>query len=288
MHAADAGIWAHAERCRRAIVRAAEQVVAAGGQLIAIKGVHLAFGIAEGPWARPMTDADGVVCDVSFAAVLPFLRRASFEPVPSTTGTLVVLSPEGVLVDLHARPLPRGLGLLDAKTLQARALPAPFLSPNLRVPSPLDAIAIAIGHWAKDACGAESGIDALARDLTMLQRHAAIGPEVIAAHLDPLGLRRAGAFASVALASASPSFASFADVFVPDLAERLRIAAWTRRLQRLGRGRFPQAGLVLSRAIADDALSAARGVAFGAVQMAHDYVQAKRRRLHVWSSQGDA
>ncbi len=269
-----AGFWARAESCRRALVEVARVAAQAGGQLVVIKGVHLAFCVAEFPGYRPMADGDALLVRGDFGSVRAALARRWRVRQDDWSSISVTLDAERA-VDVHRRPLPAYFGRLDAGAVLRRAVARhDVFGANVLVPDPTDAAVIAIAHYAKDKVGA-FGHGMLATDLALLRDRAGVTPAVLAARVREHGLRRA---ALVALSNLDAEFTPFLDACAPSEVER----AWARltasRMARSAPGRRTL-GFLLTRSIGDSAGDIVANLVLGtmirAPYLARDLLQRK-------------
>jgi lipopolysaccharide transport system permease protein len=176
---------------------AAHQVTA-----VAFKGIHLAFAVAESPWARPLVDADLLFLGCSPRTAITILRAAKLGRIVrgSSPGTFVVAQESSrAYVDMHSSPLLPFLGKWSARRLldNARSVPA-ALGPDILVPDHADAALLALAHHVKDGYG-ELGSRQLAFDLALLASTDEAAPENAARRARAWGLRRTSLCALVEL-----------------------------------------------------------------------------------------
>lgn len=116
--------WARYVRLCESVGEAA-RALGDGARLAPLKGLWLcASGLAH-PAERPMKDADLLLVGASLEQAAHRLRRAGFvlADVPRAEGVLSMRLDDASApwLDLHARPLPRGLGHLTTAALLAGA-----------------------------------------------------------------------------------------------------------------------------------------------------------------------
>ncbi len=119
--------WAQAERCRASLIALAAEVAPIGVELLVLKGLYIAFAVADSPLLRPMDDADALVVSGSFAQAVAAVRDSKrFELVGENISTKIVVDRHnGMAIDLHRWPLPPRFGRMRAAALRSRARRAP-------------------------------------------------------------------------------------------------------------------------------------------------------------------
>lgn len=134
-----------------------EIVVALGpdARVMPLKGTLIARAYYPAVWQRPMSDCDVLVLGISFRDTRSRLARAGYQIVEWSrmVGGATVRSPtlRGLALDLHARPLPVGLGAVNAAWLAtgARTDVSLFGTPVL-VPDPRRLLVHLLGNILKD------------------------------------------------------------------------------------------------------------------------------------------
>lgn len=190
--------WANYARLRSAVARA-------GGALghdvivVPLKGIWLCASGLRHPADRPMKDADLLIVGVPLFVAARRLAKAGFVlgDVPRAAGVLSMrpAEPGSPWLDLHARPLPRGLGHLTVRSLlegartDAEALGTPIL---LAEPSRM-AVQL-VGNVLKDRIVHAS--PHAAGDLEAVLCADPAMPSKVADALVAAGLRRGGAVVS--------------------------------------------------------------------------------------------
>jgi hypothetical protein len=222
--------WSFAERCRRLAVHAAETLRPAGIELVAIKGLALAYGVAEHPWLRPIGDADVLVGRGRFRDAVARLQRAGLPGFPpracdATFGGLGYA--QGAWLDLHGSVLPQGTGGPVVEAIVARARPGPEALAPLLVPDAADAAAIGLAHWAKDGFG-RAAPRSFAPDVLLLQDRAGLTPGALGERLAEHGLRRIGALAFGLFALREPRFDAFRAACAPTAVDDALLEAMRR------------------------------------------------------------
>jgi hypothetical protein len=268
--------WATGERCRAALLALAAELAPLGIELLAIKGVYVAFVLADEPWARGMLDADAIVVRGSFARAIDRVRASpAFEIVCDDWSTKTIAHrPSAGIIDLHRLALPPGFGRVSLLALRARARKLPdVFGPHLLVPDAIDAAAFAIANYVKDIVG-RKGHGRLALDLDHLVTRAGLAPAPLAARLTEQGLRRVGVVAFTALARDDARWLPWLDACVRSRTERRAARAVVAALHRLV-DRHYELAFLLVRSIADRVLpDSAIGFALTAARLTRDRLRA--------------
>jgi hypothetical protein len=138
--------------------RLVREVVAALGpdaRVMPLKGTLIARVYYPAIWQRPMSDCDVLVLGVSFSATLARLARTGYQVVEwgRMIGGATVRSPtlRGLALDLHARPLPVGLGAVNAAWLATDArTDVSLFGASILVPDPRRLLVHLLGNIIKD------------------------------------------------------------------------------------------------------------------------------------------
>jgi hypothetical protein len=139
-------------------VRLVREVVAVLGpdvHVMPMKGTLVARIYYPVPWQRPMSDCDVLILGTSFSNVLTRLTRAGYRITDwaRMIGGATVRSPtiKGLSLDLHARPLPIGLGTVSATWLATDAqMDTQLFGAPVLVPDPRRLLVHLLGNIAKD------------------------------------------------------------------------------------------------------------------------------------------
>jgi len=130
-----------------------------GARPILIKGAALAHTHYPESWLRPRLDTDMLVSPRSADAVRKRLREIGYEPVPSTSGELVMSQAAFDRIDAHGLTHPLDLHwrisnwhvvgpLLPHDDVADRSVCVPALGPHARAACPVDALVLACLHRA--------------------------------------------------------------------------------------------------------------------------------------------
>jgi hypothetical protein len=273
--------WADAERCRTALLALAAELAPHGIELLVIKGVYVAFVVADEPWMREMLDADAIVVRGSFADAVRVIRASpSFGITCDDWSTkAVVHRASGAMVDVHRLALPPGWGRVALSGLQARARKLPdVLGPHVLAPDPLDAAAFTVAHYVKDIVG-RKGHGKAAMELDRLVARAGLAPAPLAARLRVLGLRRVGLVAFTAMADENARWRPFLDACAGSRIERRAARAAVSTLRALFDAGWPDAAFLVVRSIADRVVpDSAVGFALTAARLSRDRILARAHR----------
>lgn len=268
--------WAAAEVARRGVRAIADATRGLGTELLAFKGVHVAWCVADDPAHRPMRDADLLVLTGSFDHVVEHLvRTGAFRleiPDWSTHGIRCLES--GAYVDLHRVVLPPLWGRLRRRDLRRHAVRAEMFGPGVFVPDRTDAGVLALANWVKNGFGLIEPSQA-PRDLALLADKG-LRPAELRERLASYRLRRVGLIGMTVLAEGAGRWEPYRDA----LARGPREHALARRFVaaiRAAAARGPDAGLIVVRAVGDDFFSAAGSVAFGMARRVRDRARAWSR-----------
>jgi hypothetical protein len=271
--------WLRAQLCRDALRQVARPLHAEGIRLLAIKGIHLAFAVAQSPSYRALCDADVVVLDGDYRRAIDILHRTGrFRVRRDDWSASAVIDAHGRAVDVHRTLLPAFFGSLRIEKVAARATARPDLfGPSVLVPDADDAAVIAIGHFVKDKAGA-FGHGLLDRDLEALRTYGGVTPMSVARRLREHGLRRAGLVAFSALRTWSPAN-EWLEANGPSALER----AWATAVAGHFRASSPSrrtAAFFLARTIGDDAPAIAANLIGGTLVRAPFVALESASRFH--------
>lgn len=188
-----------AEMLRRAVVDLASIADQEGVPLLAFKGVHLAFAVAEDPLHRSFCDADVLVPSDSRRFIDAAIRGGFRRGRPSLLGYELFREP-GVVIDVHTRVLPPGFGRLRLRSLFERSTTHPSLG-RARLPDTADAAVIAVAHAVKDGLRRDPRAD-----LEALAQKSNLTPTAFRDRLREHRLLRAGRIALLDLAEREEGF----------------------------------------------------------------------------------
>ena len=263
--------WVAAELCRRLLLEIADDLAPIGVQLLAFKGIHIAYCVAPHASDRPLGDADALVVRGDFGRAIDRLRTKSrAEPArgwvlreDDWSAVMLQDTVRGAAVDLHRSAYPPFFPALHPSTLRrdARAEPLHF-GRHVLVPSDVDAAAIAIANHVKDRVGV-FGLAGLANDLAWLADRRGVTAAALAARAPALGLRRICAVGLTAIARDDARWWSWVDACTTSALERRWARAEVDALRWLTR-RSDMAGFVAFRAIADDVRAIPKSLVLGA------------------------
>jgi len=268
---ADVATWLQVESARHAAIRLAADLAPLGVELLVVKGVYLAFAVAESPSFRPVVDADLIVVRGSFARAVAHIRRTVGWTIDESNWSAhaVVDRNTGAAIDLHRRPLPPRFGRVRKGALRRRSRRIEDrFGPHLRVPDPLDAAALAIAHFTKDNLGV-IGHGKLATDLCLLEERARITPHGLARRLEEHGLRRIAVAAFVVLAEEDARWRVWRDVTSRSSVETWAMERVVRAVRRADRV-DERLGAMAVRGIADRPRDAALGFALAGLRQVRD------------------
>jgi hypothetical protein len=141
----------------RALQQLLGQCNDAGVVPILLKGAHLAYSVYARPDLRPREDSDLLIDARDRPRMLQLLERHGYEPVPQTSGDLLMYQAPFVrrsagavihTVDVHWRLAnPQRFGsVLSYDDLRATSVAVPALSPHAVAPSTIHALLIACVH----------------------------------------------------------------------------------------------------------------------------------------------
>ncbi|MBI2389020.1 MAG: nucleotidyltransferase family protein [Deltaproteobacteria bacterium] len=260
---------------RRAVRALAEATRDLPVELLAFKGVHLAWCVADDPAYRSMADADVLVVSGSFARVVDRLERLpEFEVTIRDWSTHCIrYLPANKTIDLHRVALLPAWGGLRRSALRRRALPAPALGPGVLVPERVDAAVLALANFVKNGFGLIEPSQA-PTDLALLADKG-VTAAALSERLREHKLRRVGLVGMTALARRDRRWEPFVAALVRKDGETARAAWFVRAIERAA-AVDPYAGLIVVRAIGDAPLSTVGSVAWGAARGVRDWA---RRRL---------
>lgn len=267
--------WVAAEMARRAVRALADATRELPVELLAFKGVHLAWCIADDPAYRPMADADVLVVSGSFASVVHRLERVpEFElTIRDWSTNCIRYLPANKSVDLHRIALLPAWGRLRRNALRRRAVLAPVLGPGVLVPDLADAAVLALANFVKNGFGEIEPSQAPA-DLALLADKG-VTAVALAERLREHGLRRVGLVGMVALARRDARWAPYVDALGGDH-DRARAAWFVRAIERAAAA-DPYAGLMVVRAVGDTPLSTVGSLAWGAARGVRDWARKRLR-----------
>lgn len=232
--------WAHFERIRRS-VRLAAETLAPTIRVAPLKGAYLCGTARAHPAERPMRDADLLVTGAPLLETVRRLARAGFvmADVPRAFGVVSMRldEPGSPWLDLHARPLPPGLGRVTSDFLLADAEPDErAFGAHVWLLRPSRVAVHLVGNVLKDRI-----LDAsphAATDLATALRDDPELPSTLARDLLSVGLGRAGAtVVQWALASSdADALELLADALEREGFPRVEAARRLASLRRLPRG----------------------------------------------------
>jgi hypothetical protein len=273
--------WAASERCRTALVALAAELTPKGIELLVIKGVYVAFVLADGPWGREMLDADAIVVRGSFSRAVDYVRASpAYQIICDDWSTKTIAHrATRAAIDLHRLPLPPAFGRVSLSALRARARTLPdVFGPHVLVPDPLDAAACAVAHYVKDIIG-HRGPGRLVLDLDRMIARTGVAPEPLAARLAEHGLRRVGLVAFTAVAEKDTRWLPWRDACARSRLERRAARAVVSALHRLADDHYDTAFLLV-RSIADRTMpDSAIGFALTAARLTRDRLRALVRHV---------
>lgn len=248
------------------LVRRTASALGDNADLIPIKGVLLARVYYEDVCERGMTDVDLVLSRMSLHTALPKLSKAGFEKHgwSSDLGVVTLRHPSvsGLALDLHARPLPLGIGSISTKwLLDGARVDTELFGARVLVSTRTRLLAHALGVIANDDV-----YRAHAHSLEDVRRLARADMAVGDARtIAAARLKVAASLALLRVDDEGPSQAvtALAGALSLKPAEKLVAAALHARLLRLGKGPVrPLQAKILSRLVGDTTLLRGAAVTF--------------------------
>lgn len=278
VRAPDLSLWQAAELRRQLLRRMAQALYAHGLELIAVKGIHLAFVFASEPWYRPMDDADAYVPGGAYRRAASVLAADGRFVVEISPGSSSVASPGRpmVHVDLNRWLLPPFFGSIPERQLIARAWRKTALGDELLVPDPVDAAVLVLGHFAKDGIPLER-VERVRLDLGLLSEKADVTPETLAARLVEWRLRRRGLLALSALAMSDDWFMPWKQALIGSQFERALAEQVASRVTRFAL-RAPGAAGCLAAAFGDSPTNSVSAFGFTSVRAVRSWWLKRRAR----------
>lgn len=264
MQGADA--WARYERVR-VVVRRVVDSLGAETIVAPMKGAWLVATGTRHPADRAMRDVDLLIAGTSLARVTDRLARDGFRlaDVPRAYGVVSLAPREATWpwVDLHTRPLPPGLGRLDARAMLAGArLDREAYGVPVRLVADLPAAIQLVGNLLKDRvvhAHAEAG-----RDLEAVLAGGRLEPEVLAGGLVEAGLGGGGALVCAWAAQGGADLTDLATALeARGFAKHVARACLRRAIDR--EGGSPALARLASRLVADHATDRILAVGAAAV-----------------------